>query len=297
MLCFFPLVSRAEMSLSISANTNFYEYIQMHFLHIVVETVLNSRQRTFLDLVDRFFLQRESDRFYFVNGTLALPSIGLRWSYNIHISDTSINQQRKHRPTFNCCPKTDFWQIESLDLRQWVGVVCYRAKKVIPPLHVTLVRLIELSLLKNRADTWFLISSDILVSMDANWKESGKGELTSGNTPIEVSFASKVPFLQYFQFTFKNQVCAPKTSSLVQDSCTSQANEQIVHLRSSTFISTKYTMKVRKWLLLLLLASPAVNMHSGTSPFSLFKSSILSKTRRITSAVRLVSWQTWSAAQ
>ena len=59
MLCFFSLVSRAEMSLSISANTNFYEYIQMHFLHIVVETVLNSRQRTFLDLVDRFFLQRE----------------------------------------------------------------------------------------------------------------------------------------------------------------------------------------------------------------------------------------------
>jgi hypothetical protein len=36
-------------------------------------------------------------------------------------------------------------------------------------------------------------------------------------------------------------------------------------------------------------------MNSGTSPFSLFKSSILSKTRRITSAVRLVSWQTWSA--
>ena len=96
------------------------------------------------------------------------------------------------------------WQLESLDLRQWVGVVCYRAKKVIPPLHVTLVRLIELSLLKNRADTWFLISSDILVSMDANWKESGKGELTSGNTPIEVSFASKVPFLQYFQLTFQN---------------------------------------------------------------------------------------------
>jgi len=73
-------VSRAEMSLSISANTNFYEYIQMQFLHIVVETVLNSRQQTFLDLVDRFFLQREreSDRFYFVNGKLALPSIGLR---------------------------------------------------------------------------------------------------------------------------------------------------------------------------------------------------------------------------
>ena len=42
------------------------------------------------------------------------------------------------------------------------------AKKVIPPLHVTLVRLIELSLLKNRSDTWFLISSDILVSIDAN---------------------------------------------------------------------------------------------------------------------------------
>ena len=100
MLCFFSLVSRAEMSLSISANTNFYEYIQMQFLHIVVETVLNSRQRTFLDLVDRFFLQRESDRFSFVNGTLALPSIGLRWSCNIHISDTSINQQRKHRPMF-----------------------------------------------------------------------------------------------------------------------------------------------------------------------------------------------------
>ena len=59
MLCFSPLVSRAEMSLSISANTNFYEYIQMQFLHIVVGTVLNSRQRTFLDLVDRFFLQRE----------------------------------------------------------------------------------------------------------------------------------------------------------------------------------------------------------------------------------------------
>ena len=173
MLCFFPLVSRAEMSLSISANTNFYECIQMQFLHIVVETVLHSRQ------------------------------------------------------------------LESLDLRQWVRVVCYRAKKVIPTLHVTLVRLIELSLLKNRADTSFLISSDILVSMDANWKESCKGELTSGNTPIEeVSFASKVPFLQYFQFTFTNQVCAPKTSSLVQDSYTytSQANEQIVHLRSSTFI-------------------------------------------------------------
>ena len=102
MLCFFPLMSRAEMSLSISANTNFYECIQMQFLHIVVETVLNSRQRTFLDLVDRFFLQRESDRFYFriVNGTLARPSIGLRWSCNIHISDTSINQQRKHRPMF-----------------------------------------------------------------------------------------------------------------------------------------------------------------------------------------------------
>ena len=231
MLCFLSLVSRAEMSLSISANTNFYECIQMQFLHIVVETVLHSQQ------------------------------------------------------------------LESLDLRQWVRVVCYRAKKVIPTLHVTLVRLIALSLLKNRADTWFLISSDILVSMDANWKESGKGELTSGNTPIEVSFASKVPFLQYFQFTFTNQVCAPKTLSLVQDSCTSQANEQIVHLRSSTFISTKYTMKARKWLLLLSLASPAVNMNSGTSPFVLFKSSILSKTCRITSAVRLVSWQTWSAVQ
>ena len=88
------------MSQSISANTNFYEYMQMHFLHIVVETVLNSRQWTFLDVVDRFFLQRESNRFYFVNGTVALPSIGLRWSYNIHISDTSINQQRKHRPMF-----------------------------------------------------------------------------------------------------------------------------------------------------------------------------------------------------
>ena len=139
---------------------------------------------------------------------------------------------------FNC-RKTDFWQIESLYLRQWVGVVCYRAKKVIPPLHITLVRLIDLSLLKNRADTWFLISSDILVSMDSNWKESGKGEVTSVNTPIEVSFASKVPFLQYFQFTCKNQVCAPKTSSLVQDSCTSQANEQIVHWRSSTFTGAK----------------------------------------------------------
>ena len=160
MLCFFPLVSRAEMSLSISANTNFYECIQMQFLHIVVETVLHSRQ------------------------------------------------------------------VESLDLRQWVRVVCYRAKKVIPTLHVTLVRLIELSLLKNRADIWFLISSDILVSMGANWKESGKGELTSGNTPIEVSFASKVPFLQYFQFTFKNQVCAPKTSSLVQDACTYQSGQR-----------------------------------------------------------------------
>ena len=106
MLCFLSLVSRAEMSLSISANTNFYEYIQMQFLHIVVETVLNSPQRTFLDLVDRFFLQRErerereSDRFYFVNGTLALPSIGLRWSCNIYISDSSINQQRKHRLMF-----------------------------------------------------------------------------------------------------------------------------------------------------------------------------------------------------
>ena len=212
MLCFFPLVSRAEMSLSISANTNFYEYIQMHFLHIVVETVLNSRQQTFLDLVDRFFLQRESDRFSFVNGTLALPSIGLRWSCNIHISDTSINQQRKHRPMFNCCRKTDFWQIESLDLRQWVGVVCYRAKKVIPPLHVTLVRLIELSLLKNRADTSFLISSDILVSMDANWKESGKGELTSGIQTHQLKFLlhQKYLFFNIFNLPLKIKFVHPK---------------------------------------------------------------------------------------
>ena len=168
MLCFFPIVSRAEMSLSISANTNFYEHIQMQFLHIVVETVLNSRQ------------------------------------------------------------------LESLDLRQWVRVVCYRAKKVIPTLRVTLVRLIEFSLLKNRADTSFLISSDILVSMDANWKESGKGELTSGNTPIEVSFASKVPFLQYFQFTFKNQVCAPKlhfgAGFLYQSGQRTNSSPKIKHL-------------------------------------------------------------------
>ena len=38
------------MSLSISANTNFYEYIQMQFLHIVVETVLHSWQLEFESL-------------------------------------------------------------------------------------------------------------------------------------------------------------------------------------------------------------------------------------------------------
>ena len=148
MLCFFSLVSRAEMSLSISANTNFYEYIQMQFLHIVIETVLNSRQ------------------------------------------------------------------LESLYLRQWVGVVCYRAKKVIPPLHITLVRLIDLSLLKNRSrvDTWFLISSDILVSMDANWKESGKGELTSGIQTHQLKFLlhQKYLFFNIFNLPLKIKFVHPK---------------------------------------------------------------------------------------
>ena len=134
MLCFFPLVSRAEMSLSISANTNFYEYIQMHFLHIVVETVLNSRQQASIPSSwfswSILFAERESDRFYFVNGKLALPSIGLRWSYNIHISDTSINQQRKHRPMFNCCCKTDFGKLKVLISGSELGLSVTEPKKL-----------------------------------------------------------------------------------------------------------------------------------------------------------------------
>ena len=119
------------MSLSISANTNFYEYIQMQFLHIVVETVLNSRQQTFLDLVDRFFLQRESDRFSFINGTLALPSIGLRWSCNIHISDTSISQQRKHRPMFTfVVAKLIFGSLKVLISGSELGLSVTEPKKV-----------------------------------------------------------------------------------------------------------------------------------------------------------------------
>ena len=128
------------MSLSISANTNFYECIQMQFLHIVVETVLHSRQ------------------------------------------------------------------LESLDLRQWVRVVCYRAKKVIPPLHITLVRLIDLSLLKNRADTWFLISSDILVFMDANWKESGRTHIRKHTNWIV--FCIKSTFSSIFSiYLSKSSLC------------------------------------------------------------------------------------------
>ena len=233
MLCFFPLVSRAEMSLSISANTNFYEYIQMQFLHIVVETVLNSRQRTFLDLVDSFCRERATVSTLLM-GRLRYPALDCA---EVTTSTFLIPASISKGSTDQCLivvAKLIFGKLKVLISGSELGLSVTEPKKLS---HHSMSHLWDslschFSKIEQILGLW-LISSDILVSMDANWKESGKGELTSGNTPIEVSFASKVPFLQYFQFTFKNQVCAPKTSSLVQDSCTSQANEQIliVHLR------------------------------------------------------------------
>ena len=165
----------------------------MHFLHIVVETVLNSRQRTFLDLVDRFFLQRESDHFYFINGMLALPSIGLCWSCNIHISDTSINQQRKHRPMFTfVVAKLIFGSLKVLISGSELGLSVTEPKKLS---HHSMSHLWDsLSCHFSKIDMY------ILVSMDANWKESGKGELRSGNITIEVYFSSRVTFSSIISF-------------------------------------------------------------------------------------------------
>ena len=162
MLCFSPLMPRAKMSLSISANTNFYEYIQMHFLHIVVETVLNSWQRTFLDLVDRFFLQRERATFSTsLMGRLHYPALDCA---EVATSTFLIPASLSKGSTGQCLlllSQNWFWQLESLDLREWVGVVCYRAKKVIPPLHVTLVRLIELyfSKIERILGFWSVVTS------------------------------------------------------------------------------------------------------------------------------------------